>query len=1082
MKKKLKRKYKSLLEIAYCIMIKKFGNVNNNILELLINNIIEYRNIYKKNSSELLKLLWLYDIYDDILLQMEEKFHKEISNKSKNKSIVYKNNINNEELKSNNCIFQKVKKYNIRKENKDINNIEQNDLNLNIIKNKKALLKISKEMKQKVENELKKINDYQKNSIFIEKQKEEILLTKEFITKQKLKKIFEKRSLFSGIPKNQKQRPYSSSNEKRDGFILEEGDGEMPYPYEHLINKRKNAKMKLSTLLIYNKYKFIVNYYEEETREKKGIEALNQKYKNQIKELFNKLIDNHETISKSSIIKLLRYNDITNKDFSLDELSLCIKNSFPDKNLVCFNENEFKRLLITIAYYIMNKKNYMYTLFESYELFLKIILKNKNIQDKESWKNIKYAKIKQYLKNNLDINSGKINVLLPPGFKISQKTNVNLVKKFPKNLNKIFKESTIICYSILDDIILKTFNCNHGILEKYVKIEKIHDIETDSSNIKPWSQDLMIAYSSLPRQYNIIGIEVASLLEEGLRKISIGKKIELKINKNKLNTSLKKEKELKMKKFQEKKEKSVNQKELKEKTIKIHENGKIKKEIIENKEKNKSYKKENNKENELPKLILGMNNIKSKNFCNISEMKIKRNEKNKSKNVAKNKSKNKERNNKMTNNIKIIYDKNIKSKIFFTEQNKKIKEELEQIIKNRKLKELKKRNLSENVLIPKINSNYFNENKEYIELDKKLINNIKQIIENNSKIKYYLNKYDIHLKFIFDIYHKIGLNSISSVNFLIDNSLSYNEYKEFLINFGLLNVFISKEQMNFIYKRLSRQNNKDKYDKNILKIDKDIDTIKYKQKAYITYDDFKISLLLIIIFSNMESDNIQIEKNDYEILNEKMVELLFDYLELVIPFYRRDIEDMVNKRRNMNSKELKDWKMKKKNDILNIFYNLYLNENDYPILLKKIKCKYDILPNFSEAKMTKKYLGDKENKKKKKEIIHFLNKSHLKKLKIKKKKSKNNLINLKYSKTFEEKSKSENKTSKKISKKELKMKNEINNKKTNTDISDGEMVSIDFSLSYTNSTLRDKENGSIETNIYTETNMINKSEFINSHK
>jgi hypothetical protein len=44
------------------------------------------------------------------------------------------------------------------------------------------------------------------------------------------------------------------------------------------------------------------------------------------------------------------------------------------------------------------------------------------------------------------------------------------------------------------------------------------------------------------------------------------------------------------------------------------------------------------------------------------------------------------------------------------------------------------------------------------------------------------------------------------------------------------------------------------------------------------------------------------------------------------------------------------------------------------------------------------------------------------------------------------------------------------------------MVSIDFSLSYTNSTLRDKENGSIETNINTETNMINKSEFINSHK
>jgi hypothetical protein len=366
-----------------------------------------------------------------------------------------------------------------------------------------------------------------------------------------------------------------------------------------------------------------------------------------------------------------------------------------------------------------------------------------------------------------------------------------------------------------------------------------------------------------------------------------------------------------------------------------------------------------------------------------------------------------------------------------------------------------------------------------------LINNIKQIIENNSKIKYYLNKYDTHLKFIFDIYHKIGLNSISSVNFLIDNSLSYNEYKEFLINFGLLNVFISKEQMNFIYKRLSRQNDKDKNNKENLNTNKNIDkdAIKLKQKTYITYEDFKISLLLILIFSNMESDNIQIGKNDYENLNEKMVELLFEYLELVIPFYRRDIEDMVNKRRNMNSKDFKEWKKKKKNDLLNMFNYLYLNENEYHILIKKIKTKYDILPYFSETKITKVSLENnkyKINKKKEKQLINLLNKSNSKKIKIKKKKTKNN-INLKYSKTFEEKSKSENKTLKKISKKDLKIANEVNNKKINTDISD-EMVSIDFSLSYTNSTLRDKENGSIETNINTETNMINKSEFINSHK
>ena len=40
------------------------------------------------------------------------------------------------------------------------------------------------------------------------------------------------------------------------------------------------------------------------------------------------------------------------------------------------------------------------------------------------------------------------------------------------------------------------------------------------------------------------------------------------------------------------------------------------------------------------------------------------------------------------------------------------------------------------------------------------------------------------------------------------------------------------------------------------------------------------------------------------------------------------------------------------------------------------------------------------------------------------------------------------------------------------------MKSIDFSLSYTISTIRDKEIGSIETNINTVTNLISKSEFI----
>ena len=227
----------------------------------------------------------------------------------------------------------------------------------------------------------------------------------------------------------------------------------------------------------------------------------------------------------------------------------------------------------------------------------------------------------------------------------------------------------------------------------------------------------------------------------------------------------------------------------------------------------------------------------------------------------------------------------------------------------------------------------------------------------------------------------------------------------------------------------------------------------------------------------MENDNIEKMKNDYENLNEKLDELLFDYLELIIPFYRRDIEDMVNKRRNMNSKCFKEWKKKKKKDLLNIFNNLYLDEYNYSILLKKIKNKSDILPYFSETKITKVALGNKKLNEKKREYIHFSNNIHLKKIKIKNKIDKKS-INLKYSKTFEENRKTECKIIKTRTKKDIINSNEIINKKNNTENTD-DMSSIDFSLTYTISTHRDKENGSNETNINNDTKTINKSEFIN---
>ena len=234
-----------LLEIVYCILIKKFGSVNNNVAKCLIDEIEEYRKINSKNPKELLKLLWEYDIYDDVILNLEEKYFQINYNKNYVKTTFEK-----EDLKTNKCIiFQKVKKINDfnRDKNKDRNNIKI------IIKPNKSPQNSNKETKQKVLNDLKRINENKKNQILLEKkknEKENLLKKKELETKQRLMKIFIKRGLILGVSKNKNLRPYSYDMEKKGGFLLEEGEGEMMYPYENLFHKRKNVKMKLESLLI----------------------------------------------------------------------------------------------------------------------------------------------------------------------------------------------------------------------------------------------------------------------------------------------------------------------------------------------------------------------------------------------------------------------------------------------------------------------------------------------------------------------------------------------------------------------------------------------------------------------------------------------------------------------------------------------------------------------------------------------------------------------------------------------------------------------------------------------------------------
>ena len=224
------------------------------------------------------------------------------------------------------------------------------------------------------------------------------------------------------------------------------------------------------------------------------------------------------------------------------------------------------------------------------------------------------------------------------------------------------------------------------------------------------------------------------------------------------------------------------------------------------------------------------------------------------------------------------------------EQFKQIKQQKDDYIKK------KQESLPENQKIPKNKINVFKEEKNYIEFDRNLISKIQTLMNSTNNISNFIKIYDQHFRFIFEIYHKIGQNKITSINLNTDDSLFINEYKEFLTNFGLLNILITKEQMNFIYNRLIR--------KNEIKENKNNNNNEKNSEQFLTYNDFRMSLLLLTIMTHLNNKDMKITEEDYNnILTVEKIEELFSYLGLKIPYIRKDLETLINTRRGMSAKD-----------------------------------------------------------------------------------------------------------------------------------------------------------------------------------
>lgn len=462
-------------------------------------------------------------------------------------------------------------------------------------------------------------------------------------------------------------------------------------------------------------------------------------------------------------------------------------------------------------------------------------------------------------------------VLLPPGYKKKLTTKV----EFDHSLNKDFalkflSEAQIICYELLDEIIRNKFNTS--IIEPSVKVLNYFQVvEEPIDPKKKWCDKIAITYSMMDKANEFIGKDVGDLLEDMLKAIDKGwtglerpkflgpkereamedqqKRLKENEEKDKKRIERKKEIDEKLKKLAEEKEMENKKKESEQKKI--------------NETKEKELKLQLQKERELKDKIKSDFLRAKKEKERVKQEKIKL-EKQKAEEATKKKEQEKLE--------------------FFKNQKKKLKEQMTEM-KNGKLNFIKQQQEALNLKLPEVNiKKILEKDKEYIEFEKNLNENIEGILTRND-IKEFLAQYENHFKLIYEIYSRLGHNKIT---FFTEEAIHINEFKEFCVNFMIFGLLINTEQMTFIFRKVSKRNESTSDD-----------------LFFLRYNDFMISLIYICVFlQTTNRSNRRILPSDLDKINISSVKALVEFMGLKLPFNKRELEDFINDRRALSAKQL----------------------------------------------------------------------------------------------------------------------------------------------------------------------------------
>ena len=909
---------KFILETPYDIMTQNYENVNMQVKEMVVNCVKRYRKIKGNHSSGLLAMMWYYKDNDDIMMQIEElnrpiyepmqsyyerkRLEQEERDKhdyTKKLMISLKNlrdkrmNIllNRQEIneqkklkeerikrhlmekrriirlmsgiearirpqvlapmtkmsKSNSDFYEQMNNNNLLyRPNKlqtgqlksnmmfAVNNAAQNYVNKGVIdENSKFYQKLNDETSLNNSIKLKKSNSLK--NIYQNKSQEEIMKQYGQIINYSEKK--KKHSYYESELKLNKREEITKLLIQKEGSLIT----------HDIYNKSKRNLLPKSFTIQHMGIPFDLE--EEEKRELKAIKGYNKEYRKNLKYYF-KVYSNEskQKITKTRLVRLLRDIGIDKEKIEYDEISTLIRIMFQD-NFSEFDFNQFINLLVQLSYIIYTRKRPCLTIGETYSILLKrFTMKNINHQRILSIRK-KYQLVIDYL---LQLKEDNEQFNIPEGFKFVKNTYVKYNCRLAPHMQNYLGESKFICYQVLEEIIYDA--CKSSIIEPFVEVSTEEVVEIEPEKIHNWSPGLTMAYIDLDKSLKFHGIFAADALEDGIRKIlkknyelnSEGKM--LKIAKGIFNVKWVKQDLERKKEFRRKQKVELERKKL----------------DVES-EKNK-YKRTITKE-EYGKVEEQFKQLKKKRKQKEEEKKERK------KNQAKMEKEMKEK-------------KNEEMKPFFKDQKKKLKEQFKDI--KSKQKELQKEREEEEKKETekykrKKNYSVSEKEKNYNEFEKNINNSIKSLSE-KEEIKVCLEKYMNHLNIIYDIYSKIGYNKIS---FYSKEVMHIDEFKQFLINFAILGVYITAEQMNWIFKNIAKVSQKER-----------------NNEMYFDFNDFKLSIFYLTIFSKYENKTWKMKPKDIEEMDEIKLENFLKNLGLKLPFDKIELEKFINERRSISMKNL----------------------------------------------------------------------------------------------------------------------------------------------------------------------------------